>query len=1258
MLPLLLTAGRMLVTDAAKNVAKGAIAKTVKDKAMDAAKDKVVSIAKDNIKDKKKRISTKKLFAKTKTGGGGGGRGGGGSRGGGLILRQSSAIVKQSKGGALVKTNGEKKGEEEGKGGPIVKSSNIREEILKELEAIKINVVKVKEISAEKLLNQKQDDKQRYLESRKKKSEEQEKNLESKKDTKKKKKLGITAPKLGFFDMVKNYLLNVLIGSLVVFLLKQGPLIIKMFTEIGKNLTNVWQVLRLGIITLTTVFPRQVRTILSFTRKIIGPPARLIGRLLLKAGGVAGTLFKKAGGIIFNLIKGPLTSLVKRVGGEALERGVKSVAKGVANRAGDLAKRGVGRLATRATLAVGGKGLVKRLATLSKIFKRVPIVGALIGIGIDLALGEKLDRALAGAAGAALGSGLIGVLGGAVGGAIGSVVPFAGTLIGAAAGKAIGGFLGAAVGDWAGKAIFDNLNKKVPAADKENPIEQRAYGGSINIRGANNRSLPRANTGVQRKTTTTTALSQQTLNKAKDTILKDEASAKRFANLSSAYGAIPFVGEAMKLGLDVSLGERVSKSRTDAIAESIGSTIGMALKNDEFSVRGFNKRIIGEFSKNLTNWAKRKIFISVKSQENQFKSFEDKKKQSEGSSGPGGADGGEDLGPIEEIKPGTVHQKGAQVAKNLMRLLNIKDYQAAGIVGNIIQESNLVPDVLQGGRRGPLKLDGVTGYSYPQWTSIDRQRAFANYMEKKGHDWRTKGATDELATGFLAQEFKGYMSNVFTNTKDAAAASNWVLKNYEKPADQGPREQKERAQDSMAVLKKIGGQGGGYGFNHHKLPLMAMGGGHTVTSEMGLRNFALSPGMHMGVDISGTTGEPLQAFTDGTVEATSPPSPSAGYGNWINWIDSNGIGHFYGHMNKPPFVKAGQKIKKGTILGELGSTGKSSGPHLHWEAATNPRDNGMPKNNVLSRFNPLSKYNKESPFGGSIRPDPSMAAAASTSGSPGSSTSPGSSATPEPSEFVKNFKVIGDPAASKGGPKGGGSAGGAITWKEWGKYLRGLGFIPNENAFDPGKYDNSAHATPDHGHNAMDAGWWKDNNYVANTKKWEKIFAPLEGDAFGQVIGPIEDPRGHGNGTNTHLHFTARKLDSKGLIPLTDKLKALMGNPNPTASDTGSGGGGGGVGGGGGAPSAPPEPSEFVKNFKVLGDPSIKKSTDEISQTPSYNKSGNAVILMQSPVGGQAAPPIRSRSSGNNAGPVSVGGMVNSYGMVSKQIISSSLYKL
>ena len=138
-------------------------------------------------------------------------------------------------------------------------------------------------------------------------------------------------------------------------------------------------------------------------------------------------------------------------------------------------------------------------------------------------------------------------------------------------------------------------------------------------------------------------------------------------------------------------------------------------------------------------------------------------------------------------------------------------------------------------------------------------------------------------------------------------------------------------------------------------------GNHTVTSEMGNRALALSPGMHMGVDIATSVGENLVAFTKGIVDAVGYDS---GYGNWVSWIANDGFGNFYAHMDKPALVKAGQKVEKGQVLGYTGNTGRSSGPHLHWEVASNPKDTGRSKANVLSRVNPLSRYHKEHPFGG------------------------------------------------------------------------------------------------------------------------------------------------------------------------------------------------------------------------------------------------------------------------------------------------------
>ena len=132
-----------------------------------------------------------------------------------------------------------------------------------------------------------------------------------------------------------------------------------------------------------------------------------------------------------------------------------------------------------------------------------------------------------------------------------------------------------------------------------------------------------------------------------------------------------------------------------------------------------------------------------------------------------------------------------------------------------------------------------------------------------------------------------------------------------------------------------------------------------VTSEMGLRDIALSPGMHMGVDIAGPEGTPLVAFSRGEVTAKGY---DGGYGNYVVWTDDQNIEHFYGHLKNPSPVNIGDSLTKGQIIGLMGNTGRSSGPHLHWETSTVIGDTGRPKNAVLSRFNPLSKYGKLDPF--------------------------------------------------------------------------------------------------------------------------------------------------------------------------------------------------------------------------------------------------------------------------------------------------------
>lgn len=113
------------------------------------------------------------------------------------------------------------------------------------------------------------------------------------------------------------------------------------------------------------------------------------------------------------------------------------------------------------------------------------------------------------------------------------------------------------------------------------------------------------------------------------------------------------------------------------------------------------------------------------------------------------------------------------------------------------------------------------------------------------------------------------------------------------------------------------------------------GSGATITSVMGSRR---GHG-HTGYDLAANSGTPLYAYFPGKVTHIGLEGSynDGGYGNWVIWKDDiYGAYHFFGHMLKRPEVRVGDKVQQGTLLGYVGSTGRSDGPHLHWEISNTP----------------------------------------------------------------------------------------------------------------------------------------------------------------------------------------------------------------------------------------------------------------------------------------------------------------------------------
>jgi len=97
--------------------------------------------------------------------------------------------------------------------------------------------------------------------------------------------------------------------------------------------------------------------------------------------------------------------------------------------------------------------------------------------------------------------------------------------------------------------------------------------------------------------------------------------------------------------------------------------------------------------------------------------------------------------------------------------------------------------------------------------------------------------------------------------------------------------------------------------------------GYRDHPKTGLKDF------HSGMDIASGPGMPVKATADGIV---SFAGWSGGSGNLVALEHGLGFSTYYAH-NKQVIVKAGQKVKRGDILGYVGSTGNSTGPHLHYE---------------------------------------------------------------------------------------------------------------------------------------------------------------------------------------------------------------------------------------------------------------------------------------------------------------------------------------
>ena len=108
--------------------------------------------------------------------------------------------------------------------------------------------------------------------------------------------------------------------------------------------------------------------------------------------------------------------------------------------------------------------------------------------------------------------------------------------------------------------------------------------------------------------------------------------------------------------------------------------------------------------------------------------------------------------------------------------------------------------------------------------------------------------------------------------------------------------------------------------------------GGWITSHYGFRNETLyadhDPQFHNGMDIAAQAGSPVLATADGCVQFIG--YDEGGYGKLIVIDHGSDVATYYAHLSEIK-IKSGQCVKKGSVIGAVGNTGKSTGPHLHYE---------------------------------------------------------------------------------------------------------------------------------------------------------------------------------------------------------------------------------------------------------------------------------------------------------------------------------------
>lgn len=230
-----------------------------------------------------------------------------------------------------------------------------------------------------------------------------------------------------------------------------------------------------------------------------------------------------------------------------------------------------------------------------------------------------------------------------------------------------------------------------------------------------------------------------------------------------------------------------------------------------------------------------------------------------------------------------------------------------------------------------MALDNVDyKYEFVNTKIIDENSVFETLKENSKNIYKvyeiSNGDEDDavyVKTEEEAQEIVNNLKSQYNKVTDNLAITSLYLE--EEISDDAIKEAKDKMNEKLKEKQEEQEKIETRTVNGIYLAVLPVTGG-TISSRYG-SNESIRNHTHKGLDIAASYGTPIKAVADGKVILSGTES---GYGNLIILDHGNSVTTYYGHCSKL-LVQNGAEVKAGDIIAKVGSTGNSTGNHLHFE---------------------------------------------------------------------------------------------------------------------------------------------------------------------------------------------------------------------------------------------------------------------------------------------------------------------------------------